>query len=82
MCKALDDMYESAKREGKREGELKGRREERINMVFLMLEKYGKISKQLKSRIRQEQDLEVLSQWIRQAMTVKSLGEFEEKISA
>jgi len=51
-------------------------------MVFLVLGRYGEVSKELQSRISGEKDLKILGQWVRQALDVQSIEEFEEKIMA
>jgi len=78
MCQAITEMIE----DGRTEGRFEGKREERINMVFLALEKFGQVSKELQARIYQEKDMDVLYRWVRQALSAGSMEEFEQRMSA
>ena len=45
-----------------------------------MLEEKGNISDELRKKILSEKDIEILKQWMKLAMSVSAVFEFEEKM--
>jgi len=84
MCQAIEKMIENGRRDGLRDGLRKGRqqgrREERTNMMLLVLEKMGEVSDDLRKKIYQEKDLDVLGEWFQKAIQAKNLEEFMQEI--
>ena len=66
MCRAIEEMIEEGKIEGKIEGH--------SQMLLLLLEKFGQVSEELKDRIRQETDLNILEEWFSNAVNAISTG--------
>lgn len=88
MCEAIEGIYQDGKREGqqlghrqgrregRREGRQIGQREERKNMLLMILGKMGEVSEELEKKIKQEKDMGVLEMWSHQALDAKSMEEF------
>ena len=92
MCEAIEGIYQDGKREGKREGQQIGhrqgrregrregrqigQREERKNMLLMILGKMGEVSGELEKKIKQEKDMGVLEMWSHQALDAKNMEEF------
>lgn len=68
MCKAIIDIENYAKAEGKAEG------------IIELLEEYGEVSEDLKGKIFAQKDLEILKKWNKLAAKVSGIQEFLEKI--
>ena len=64
------------RREGRQEGRLLGLREERKNMLLMILGKMGEVSEELEKKIKQEKDMGILEMWSHQALDAKSMEEF------
>ena len=62
--------------EGKEVGKIEGKAE----FLVEMLEEKGNISDELRKKILSEKDIEILKQWMKLAMSVSAVFEFEEKM--
>ena len=69
MLKAFEDMREDGKAEGKIEG--------KIESLLEFLEEYGQVPQRIVDLIRAEDNLSVLSRWIKVASGAASIEEFE-----
>ena len=74
--RAREEGREEGRKEGRKEGHEEGRRETLENVVLDILNTKGIVSEQLKARILEETDLELLKTWVRQAITVDSPESF------
>jgi len=68
MCKALIDMQNDAKAEGKAED------------IIELLEEYGEMPEELKAEIFEQKDLEILKKWHKFAAKASGIQEFVEKM--
>lgn len=64
MCKAIDDLINDGKAEGKAEA------------IIMFLEEYGIVSEELKTKIMKQTDLQVLDEWFKLAIHTKEVDEF------
>ena len=69
MCKAIEDL--------KNEGNVEGKAE----CIIDLLEERGIVSDDLKRRILEQSDFEVLKSWLKLAVRVKNVEEFVTCIS-
>ena len=69
MCKAIEDLKNEGKVEGKAE------------CIIDLLEERGIVSDDLKRRILEQSDFEVLKSWLKLAVRVKNVEEFVTCIS-
>ena len=88
MCNALNELFaekmerERAKglaegeRRGLAEGERKGRAEGRGLSVLALLEELGQIPSSLREKIMSQQDINVLTDWLKAAAAASSLEDF------
>ena len=92
MCNALNELFaekmerERAKglaegerkgrMEGRAEGERKGRAEGRGLSVLALLEELGQIPSSLREKIMSQQDINVLTDWLKAAAAASSLEDF------
>lgn len=77
----FEEMLRDERTAGREEGRTEGRIENAKETLFLLLQNFGVISKELSVKIQTQQDSEVLKQWTQIAFQSKSLEEFNEKIS-
>ena len=68
MCKAIDDMVKTGRREERRENSIK--------YLMMVLRKMGNVSNDLQNMIYQQKDVRVLEKWFKKAISVQSLEEF------
>ena len=61
-------------------GRTEGRIEAKINDILELLDSYGKIPEELRDRISDEQDMNVLKKWLLLAAKVSSVEEFAEQL--
>lgn len=81
-------MIEGALRKGEQQGMEKGMQKGmqtglvrgKAESVIEFLEEQGTVSDELRKKIMQETDLEILKRWIKTAASAESVSEFEEKI--
>lgn len=76
MCKALEEIME----ERIVEREEKARREARTEDILLLLRECGEVPKKIQELILGEMDMAVLERWLRIAVKVKSIEEFQNAI--
>ncbi len=69
MCKAIEDMKNDARAEGKAE------------CIIDLLGEYGIVSEELKSKIFKQTDLQILSEWFKLAVHTRSVNEFVKAIN-
>lgn len=77
MCKALEDYGNDCKLEGMREGESKGESKGKQESIMIILGTKGAVTEKLRDRITNEEDNQVLCNYIVLASKVKSVEEFE-----
>lgn len=77
----FEEMLRDERTAGREEGRTEGRIENAKETLFLLLQNFGVVSKELSVKIQTQQDSEVLKQWTQIAFQSKSLEEFNEKIS-
>lgn len=70
--------FEDEREEGKVEGRAEGRAEGKAEAVVELLEELGEVSTELKQRILEQRDLEILKVWIKKAAVVATVEEFEQ----
>ena len=76
MCQAIADMIEDGRMEGKIEGKILGM----IDAITELLEDLGQIPQRVMEQIQAQDDLAVLSRWIKLAARAGSMAEFEQKM--
>lgn len=69
MCKAIDDIYNDGISLGKAEG--------KAEAILELLEMMGNVSEKVRDIISSQTDLRILSCWLRTAVRVNSISEFE-----
>lgn len=74
-------IFEEMLRDERTAGREEGRIENAKETLFLLLQNFGVVSKELSVKIQTQQDSEVLKQGTQIAFQSKSLEEFNEKIS-
>ena len=72
----LKDEHRQGVQEGMKKGELKATRE----ILEMTLERFGQLPESLLTTLYEQQDIELIRNWIQTALTVKSLDEFISKI--
>ena len=80
----FEEMLRDERAEGRAEGRMEGRAEgleSAKEILLLYLQNLGNVSETICDKIQSQQELEVLKQWTKIAFQMKSLEEFEEKIS-
>lgn len=75
-----EEGYEEGMIEGEAKGEVKGEAKGLKEGIFDLLEDYGGIPENLRTKIINQTDLEGLRKWLKIAARVKTIEEFEEKI--
>ena len=73
-------IFEEMLRDERAEGRVEGRTESKIEDIFELLEELSTIPDDLRSRIADEKDLEVLKKWFKLAAKSDSLDEFLERM--
>lgn len=76
MCKAIDDLENDARNEGREEGIIIGKAEG----ILELLEEHGQVSNELKSRIFSQKDIGILRKWLKLAAKTASIQEFAQSI--
>ena len=75
-----EDVRRESLEKGKEEGKIEGRIEMKKYDIFELLEELGMIPEQLRKRVDEQSDIEVLKQWHKLSAKVSTIEEFEEKI--
>lgn len=66
--------------EGRKEGQIEGRTDESRELLLTFLEELGEVPQQLRVKIQEEKDLNVLRSWVKTAMKAGSVERFMEKM--
>ena len=61
---------------GKADGKIEGKIEEKVNDILFVLESKGAVTANLKDRITEEENFDVLQQWFRKAIFAPSVEAF------
>lgn len=69
-------IWEEGRAEGRIEGRLEGRLEGRVEEILDFLEEIGSVPLEVSEKVRQEQNLITLHQWIRLAARADTFEEF------
>ena len=81
MCEIADRIRnegrEEGREEGRKEGKSAGRLEGRIEDVLELLEELGQVPQRIVDLIRAEDNLNILSKWLKSAARATSITEFE-----
>ena len=77
MCEIADRIREEGRQEGREEGKSVGRLESRIEDILELLEDLGQVPQKIVDLIRAEDNLGVLSRWLKSAARAGSIAEFE-----
>ena len=72
----LEEMLRDERKEGEARGEARGR----AASVLTFLEEKGNVPKELRERISQEKNLEVLQKWLKLSAKAESIRQFEEQM--
>ena len=72
----LEELLKDEYRQGMQKGELKATRE----ILEMALERFGQLPESFLTTLYEQQDIELVRNWIQTALTVKSLDEFISKI--
>ncbi len=76
----FQEMLADEREEGRIEGRIEGQLSARIEVILEFLENLGMVSQELKVRIQQEKDIEILKRWSKLAAKAESINEFQEKM--
>lgn len=76
----VEELIKSRERKAMTEGKLQGKAEGKVEVILDLLESQGTISEELRGRIMEEKDMEVLNRWVRLAAKVKTVEAFESQI--
>ena len=73
MCEIADRI----RNEGKAEGRSEGRLESKIEDILELLEELGKVPQRIVKIIKSENNISILSRWLKAAAKAGSIAEFE-----
>jgi len=76
MCQGLKEWLEDERMEGKTEGKIEGKAE----IIVDLLTEYGDVPEELRNRIMEEKDEELLFKWTKTAVKAASVEEFEKEM--
>lgn len=76
MCTLFEEIARDSRVEGKMEGII----ESKAEAILELLEDYGEIPEELKSKIMEQTDLEILRVWHKKAARANSIEEFAKTI--
>ena len=84
MCDALNELFadklERQRMEGIMEGKTEGKAEGKAEDILMFLEEMGSVPSSLREKILAQQDLNLLSRWLKLAAKAENLQEFERRI--
>ena len=84
MCDALNELFadklELQRMEGITEGKTEGKAEGKAEDILMFLEEMGSVPSSLREKILAQQDLNLLSRWLKLAAKAENLQEFERRI--
>lgn len=66
--------------EGKAEGKAEGRAEGKAEDILDFLEEKGRVPEELRVKIMEQSDLDILKKWLKLAVRAESVGEFERQM--
>ena len=73
MCEIADRIRNEGKEEGREEGRLRGM----VDAIMELLEEFGQVPQRIVEIIDAEDNLGVLSRWLKSAAKAGSIAEFE-----
>ena len=73
MCEIADRIRNEGREEGRKEGRLAGM----VDAILELLEEFGQVPQTLAELINSEDNMSVLSRWLKAAAKATSLAEFE-----
>ena len=73
-------LFQELLKDERAEGHAEGRAEGRAEMVVLFLEDKGVIPEDLHKKIMKEEDLDILSRWVKLAARVESINQFQKEM--
>ncbi len=76
----LEEMLRDERQEGEARGYARGEINGHAACVLTFLEEKGSVPKELRERISQEKNLEVLQKWLKLAAKVDTIRQFEEQM--
>lgn len=76
--KAWED---TARRQGRDEGELIGERKQCRKNIFELLEELGEIPEDIRSHVNEEENLEIMGSWLKIAARAKSFEDFRKNMN-
>ena len=76
----LEELLKNEHRQGVQEGMKKGELKATREILEMTLERFGQLPESLLTTLYEQQDIELIRNWIQTALTVKSLDEFISKI--
>ena len=76
----MDERFEDGKKVGQKLGEEIGQKRGKAESVLELLEEYGTISEELRTRVMEEKDLDTLKKWLKLAGKVDSIEEFASRM--
>ena len=74
------ENIEAGREEGRKEGRREGRREGRVSSIIDLLGDIGTVSEELKEKIYEEKDVDILKEWLRLAKKADIVEEFQKKM--
>lgn len=75
----IEKGIQQGMQQGMQQGLQQGQREERIRSILELLEEKGAVSSELKQKIEEEENMDLLKSWFRLAAKADSIEEFIEK---
>ena len=79
MRKLRKGEQEIGEKRGELKGEIKGKIKGKAESVLEVLEVYGQVPEYVKKRILEENDIGLLSAWLKEAAKAESIEDFQEK---
>ena len=76
----LELLLKDERREGREEGRKTGQLEEAQGMLQMALNRFGELPKNLLKTLHQQQDIEVIRNWMQIALKSQSLDDFISKM--
>ena len=80
MCDALNELFADKLELQRMEGITEGKTEGKAEDILMFLEEMGSVPSSLREKILAQQDLNLLSRWLKLAAKAENLQEFERRI--
>ena len=80
MCDALNELFADKLERQRMEGITEGKTEGKAEDILMFLEEMGSVPSSLREKILAQQDLNLLSRWLKLAAKAENLQEFERRI--